>query len=241
MIIKTRAIIFRVVKFGETSVICDAYTEERGLQSYVMNSVRTAKPKFHAGLLQVMSLLDMVAYAREGKELNHVKECRAAYPFQQIPFDIKRGAIGTFMIELAQKSIKESESNPDLFHFLFESFVFLDTTSQPTTNIHLSFMVKLCYFLGILPEYHLKDEMVYFDLREGIFSESLPNHPNFMGSDISQILRQFVDTNFEDNHTISLNTETRRQFLQQMIKYYELHIPNFSEMKTFTILQSVLS
>ncbi len=241
MIIKTRGIVFRVVKYGETSVITDIYTEERGLQSYILNGVRAKKPKFHAGLVQVMSLVDMVAYAREGKELQHVKEVRAAYPFQKIPFDVVRGAVGMFMIELAQKTIKESETNPDLFHFLYETFVFLDQTENNIANIHLSFMVKLCDFLGILPEGKKKEEETFFDLKEGVFSSEIPSNLHFMGKHLSQYLHIFMEKPFDESHLIPMKGEDRRQFVQQMIKYYELHIPNFHELKTFNILQTVLA
>jgi DNA repair protein RecO (recombination protein O) len=241
MIIKTRGIVFRVVKYGETSVITDIYTEERGLQSYILNSVRAKKPKFHSGLVQVMSLVEMVAYAREGKELQHVKEFRSAYPFQSIPFDVIKGAVGTFMVELAQKTIKESEANAELFHFLYEIFVYLDKTEHNIANTHLSFMVKLCAFLGILPEHNGENVNTYFDLKEGTFVNEVPLHPNFMGQLQSRYLQTFMEIPFDESHTIPMKGEDRRQFVQQMIKYYELHIPNFHELKAFAVLQMVMS
>lgn len=240
MLIKTRGIVFRVVKYGETSVIADIYTEERGLQSYMLNSVRVAKPKFASALVQVMALVDMVAYAREGKELQHVKEMRAAYPFQTIPFNVLKGAVGTFMAELAQKTIKESEANPPLFEFLYQSFILLDTTTENIANLHLSFMLQLCAYLGFLPEQPEDNSPLYFDLREGIFCSSTPLHADFMGQYDAAILQQFLETSMEESHLLRLKSEERRSFLRQMMRYYELHTPNFKELKTFNILQTVL-
>jgi DNA repair protein RecO (recombination protein O) len=240
MIIKTRGIVFRVVKYGETSIIADIYTEERGLQSYILNSVRAKKPKFHAGLVQIMSLVDMVVYAREGKEIHHVKELRSAFPFQRIPFDIIKSSVGTFMLELAQKTIKENEANLELFHFLFHTFVLLDETKENVANMHLSFMVKLCDFLGILPEGGAQEQNRYFDLKEGLFLDKSPLHQSYMNPIQTQWLQLFLNTPFEENHTIVMKGEERRQFVQQMMKYYEFHIPNFTELKTFAVLQMVL-
>ncbi|MFZ4545653.1 MAG: DNA repair protein RecO, partial [Saprospiraceae bacterium] len=174
MLIKTRGIVFRVVKYGETSVITEVYTEEKGLQSYIIHGVRTKKPKFHSGLIQNMSLIEMVVYAQEGKVLHHVKELRSAHPYQAIPFQIIKSAVGSFMLELAQKSIKESEANPELFNFLFDIFVFLDETTHPVVNTHLSFMVKLAAYLGIMPEIEKPRTNQYFDIRSGTFSEQHP-------------------------------------------------------------------
>jgi DNA repair protein RecO (recombination protein O) len=240
MLIKTRGIVFRVVKFGETSVIADIYTEERGLQSYILNSVRVAKPKFSSALVQIMALVEMVAYAKEGKDLQHVKEMKAAYPFQSIPFEVMKGAVGTFMAELAQKTIKESESNPPLFHYLYQSFIFLDTTKESIANLHLCFALHLCTYLGFLPEQPQEAYPQYFDLREGIFCDMAPLHSDFLGLHEATILRHLLATSIEESHHLQLSTEERRSFLKSIIKYYELHTPNFTELRAISVLQTVL-
>lgn len=241
MLIKTRGIVFRTVKYGETSVIADIYTEERGLQAYILHGVRTKKPKFHSGLVQPMSLLDLVVYAREGKELHHVKELKSAYPFRTIPFTLLKGAVGSFMLELSQKSVKESESNLELFSFLFSTFVFLDETTLPVLNTHLSFTVKLAAYLGIMPQAENQTPDLCFDIRSGVFSTSLQVHQYYMDRRESEILLQLLQTPFKESHNISMNTEERRKFLTDMMKFYEFHVPDFREMKSFSILQTVLS
>ena len=241
MLIKTRGIVFRTVKYGETSVIADIYTEELGPQSYILHGVRTKKPKFHSGLVQPMSLLDLVVYAREGKELHHVKELKSAYPFRSVPFVLLKGAVGSFMLELSQKTVKESEANPELFGFLFDTFVFLDETLHPVANSHLSFTVKLAGYLGIMPQAEIQTPDLYFDIRSGVFTTELLVHQHYMDKRESEILLQLLQTSFTESHLIRLNSEERRKFLSDMLKFYEFHIPDFREMKSFSILQTVLS
>ena len=59
MLIKTRGIIFKSIKYSETSLILDVYTEELGLQKYIISGVRSKKARTTAGMLQIMSLLDL--------------------------------------------------------------------------------------------------------------------------------------------------------------------------------------
>ena len=47
MIIKTRGIILRTVKYSETSVIADIFTEGAGLRSYIISGMR-ARDRSHA-------------------------------------------------------------------------------------------------------------------------------------------------------------------------------------------------
>ena len=45
MIFKTRGIVFRFTKFQETSIIVTIFTELFGLQSYIVNGVRSKSSK----------------------------------------------------------------------------------------------------------------------------------------------------------------------------------------------------
>ena len=142
MLIKTRGIILRSMKYGETSIIADVFTEQKGLRSYIISGVRSAKARHSAGLLQIMSLVDMVAYHRDDKDLNRIKEIKAAYLYQNLPFNMVKSAVGQFMAELAQKTLHEPEQNQTLFDFLFHAFQSLDESTDPVGNYHLQFMLQ---------------------------------------------------------------------------------------------------
>ena len=118
MLIKTKGIVLKAIKYGETSLIVDIYTEEKGLRKYIVSGVRKQKAKISAGLLQVMSSVEIIAYEKEGKGLNRLKEIRASHIYQSIPMEIRKGAVGLFIAEIAQKTLKEAESNKPLFDFL---------------------------------------------------------------------------------------------------------------------------
>jgi len=91
--------------------IAQVFTEEKGLQSYIISGVRSRKPKVHASLLQPMSMLDMVVYFRPDKTLFRTKEIRSAYNFQRVPFEIQRSAVCLFAAEVLLKVLRESEAH----------------------------------------------------------------------------------------------------------------------------------
>ena len=87
-------------------MILDIYTEEKGLKNYIISGVRSKRSKQKIGLLQVGSLVEMVAYFRTKKSLNRIKEIKATQIYHSIPYDLMKGTISLFMIELAQKNDK---------------------------------------------------------------------------------------------------------------------------------------
>jgi len=241
MQLKTRGIVLRTVKYGETSVIADIFTEEKGLHSFIGSGVRAVKARMSYSLFQPMMVVDLVSYFRdEAGGLHRLKELRAAEVYQAIPFDIRRGAVALFMAEICRKSFHEAEENQALFDFLLENLHWLDTTSQPIANLHLHFLLGLSGFLGFQPQEDLdNDETHYFDLKEGAFSPVAPTHAQYMEPAETSHLLHLLRLPLHECHFLPLDRVQRKLLLRQLLQFYELNVPNFSEVNTPDILEMV--
>ena len=239
MLVKTRAIVFRTHKYGETSLIAELYTEQKGLRKYVINGVRSAKAKTKANLLQGMTLLDVVAYEREDRDLNRIKEIRPAYVYETIPFDVRRGAIGLFMLEVVRKSIREREPNHPLFNFLYDRFVGLDATPHSITNYHLVFLIELSTYLGFLPAGRFSANLPVFDLQEGAFAPYPPEHPNYLIDDEAQGFNQLLGIAAPQGHQLQISRPLRQSLLDRLVRYYQLHLEGMGEVHAHQILREV--
>src|SRR6266550_7603760 len=128
---KTKGIVLRTVKYGETSVIVSVFTELFGIQSYLVNGVRTSTKKGSGkgNLFQPAAILDMIVYHNDLKQLQRVKEFKWDYLYQHIFSDIGKNAVALFMIELLTKCLKQPEANEELFHFAEDAFLHLDKSN----------------------------------------------------------------------------------------------------------------
>ncbi len=209
MLLKTRGIVFRTIKYGETSVISDIFTEEKGLHTFIGGGVRSAKARMPFNLFQPMTVVDLVSYFREGAGgMNRLKELRAAEVFQAVPFEVRRGAVALFMAEICRKSIHEAEENPELFEFLLDHLRWLDTTPHPIANVHLHFLLGLSAHLGFQPQLETDDdrEAHFFDLKEGTFSVVAPsNHVLYLHLAETRHLLHLLQVPLEECHTVPLD------------------------------------
>ena len=116
----TKGIVLRTVKYGETSLIASIYTELFGLQSYLVNGVRTSSKKGpgKASLFQSGAMLELVVYHNDLKNLQRIKEFKWGYLYRHIFADILKNSVALFMVELLSKTIKQPEQNADLFYFV---------------------------------------------------------------------------------------------------------------------------
>ncbi|HEU5146219.1 MAG TPA: DNA repair protein RecO, partial [Chryseosolibacter sp.] len=107
MIFKTRGIVFRFTKFQETSIIVTIFTEQFGLQSYIVNGVRSKSSKNKIALYQPLTLLNLVVYHRENANIERIKEISCLHPYRTLATDVRKSTLAIFINELLNKTVKE--------------------------------------------------------------------------------------------------------------------------------------
>lgn len=245
MLHKTKGIILKTVKYGETSLIVTAFTELFGLQSYIINGVRTSSKQSvgKAVHFQPAALLDMVVYHNQFVNLQRIKEFKWAHLYQHLFSSVHKNAVAQFMIELLSKCLKEPEPNNELFYFVEDAFLHLDEASEKVTaNFPLYFALHLAVFFGFRINDEFSQEQSYLDLQEGLFVPVQPEHPHYLEGKLAEATSQVLKTlQPEDLEDLALTGEFRRQILNTLESYYRLHIPDFTPLKTLPILREVLS
>ena len=178
MLHSTRGIVFHTIKYSETSIIVKIYTGLFGIQSYLIKGIRKSKSKSRAGLFQPMTLLDLVVYHRERHSLQSVKEVTLAHPFKTLPFDIRKSSIALFINELIYKAIREEEANPDLFRFLWQTILTLDSTEEGVSSFHISFTVQLMHHLASSLTTIILNSYLYSTCVKAFFRQPFPTIRN---------------------------------------------------------------
>lgn len=245
MIHKTKGIVLRQVKYGETSLVVTMFTELFGLQSYLVNGVRTVPKKgtAKANLFQPSAILDLVAYRNEFKNLQRLKEYKWAFIYQHILSDVRKNAVALFLIELLTKCLKQPEDNAALFYFVEDALHHLDEANDTVTaNFPLFFALHLAVFLGFRISDEFSETHHYLDLEEGKFTKDQPRHSHYLqdheAAVASHILKIMQPADLEE---VVLNQQTRRRITHALEEYYSLHISDFGTMKTLPVLQEIMS
>ena len=241
---KTRGIILRTVKYGETSIIAAVYTELFGLQSYIVKGVRQSSKKgfTKANYFQPAAILEMEVYHNELKNLQFIKEYEWGYLYQHIFFNVVKNAAAMYMIELLQHSLKQPEANPELFYLIEDSLKQLDKGNETfTANIPLYFTLHLAGEMGIQLQGEYSKLTPVLDLKEGYFVASPPSHPYYITDALAETTSKLNSINFyNDLENFYLNRHVRRELLEAYRQYFMLHIEGFGELKSLNVLQEVL-
>ena len=241
---KTKGIVLRTVKYGETSIIANIYTELFGMQSYIVNSVRTTSKKGsgRANLFQPAAMLDLIVYHNDIKNLQRIKEFRWAHVYGHIFFNVFKNAVALFMVELLQRTLKQPEPNPELFDFIEDAFMHLDEATEPVVaNFPLYFALHLSGFYGFRFVDTYSDKKPVLDLVEGEFVAERPHHNHFLEDEYSQVTSHLLKVmQPSELSQIKLNHDLRRILLHSYETFYALHIQDFGSLKTLPVLEAVL-
>lgn len=228
MLHKTRGIVLSYIKYRETSVIARIYTENFGIQSYLINSVRSQRSKKGLALLQPLTILDMVVYFKGEKSdgLQRISEYKPVQSFSSIPFDVKKSAIALFATELLSKVLREEEDEGGVFEFLYQFILALDQKQEGYEGLHLFLMVQLTHYIGfgIHGTKTLENDELSYD----------------MSSNVEEIQRTVLDLNSSDlSKGFSLKNRLKREVLNYLIEYYKLHVIGFKELKSLDVLTQI--
>jgi len=218
---KTSGVVFRFVKYGDTSIIVNIFTSEYGLQSYIVNGVRSKSGKGKIALYQPLTLLDLVVYHKETTTIMRIKEAKCIYPYQTIGIDVHKTTIALFIEELVNKSIKEEAHAAELCDFLIESLIVLDKMEKPE-NFHLIFMIKLSMHLGFQP-------LTPVEVLGG----------KVMDYSDEESLKLVLKCNYSSD--IQLTNSQRRNVLDALLRFYSMHVENFGPMRSLSVLREILN
>jgi DNA repair protein RecO (recombination protein O) len=221
MLHKTRGVVFRFTKYGETSIIVTLFTEVFGLQSYMVNGVRSKSGKNKIALFQPLTLLDLVVYHREHANINRIKEVKCLYPYQSIPTNIKKSALAIFLVEVINKTVKEESHAQELCDFFIRSFISLDQMDERSENFHILFLLRLSRLLGF-GAHHVNEVL-------GARVASL---------EIEQAIDKLLKSDYMD--FVPMQNNQRREILELVLKFYADHMDNLGEMKSIQVLREIL-
>lgn len=233
-------IILRTVKYSESSVICDIYTENAGLNTFIISGVRKKNAKVNTALIRNMSFVEFVAYFKKDSKMHRIKEIKSSFLFKEIPFNIYKGSVGLFILEIIQKSIKESEPNQELFEFIKYVFVELDHRSGSINNFAIWFLIEFAVKLGILTKNIKRYENSVYDYSEGevlMLEDARPSY-SFSEKD-TEILVLVLKTKLEDFLNVKISQTDRKSVLENTINLYKYYINDVTRLNSYEILREV--
>lgn len=251
MLVKTEAIVLHSLKYGETRLIVDLFTREAGRLSCIVPLPKTPKSRLKKQYFQPMTQLEVEVDLRQRLQLQKMKDARLLSAYASIPFSPEKLALSLFIAEFLYYALRSEQRDEPLFAYVSGAMQWLDMAEDGYANFHLTFLMRMSRFLGFYPnleEWEVRgggDEResampdMLFDLREGRFCTTAPLHRDFLQPDDARRIHILMRMDFPTMHLFRLNRTDRNRIVDVLLHYYRLHIPQFPELKSLSVLQEL--
>jgi DNA repair protein RecO (recombination protein O) len=241
MLEKTKAIILHQIKYSDSGIIVQMYTEKFGRQSFLIKGMRNRKTGKHNILFQPMFILDLVIYYKTSREMQNIKEFSVFFAPYNIHSNVKKSCVAIFICEMLTSSLREESPNEELFEYIEKAIAYLDNSHEGYTNFHIAFLSGLTSFLGFGPGLQTDSNDIFFDMLNGKFVPIPPVHGLYANQNISNILATFFIASYDTISNINLTGVQRNEVLEILVKYYSLHLPGLKKIKSLEVLKEVFS
>lgn len=236
MLVKTNAIVLNALKYGESQIIVDMFTESHGRLSFMQRIPRTSRSGVKKQLFQPLTILEIEFDFRPTQKLQRVKDASIACPFASIPFDAMKLSIALFVAEFTGYCTRSEQANPSLYMFVENSVRWLDASVHDFVNFHIVYMLHMTRFIGFYPNLDEDDRNCYFDMRAGCFVANVPPHSDFLQPDEAAKIRMLMRLNYTTMRLLSLSRSERNRIIEVILTYFRLHQPGFPDMKSLPVL-----
>lgn len=225
----TRGIALSYVKYSESSIISRVFTEEKGLQVYIVKGVRNKKTKKKLILFEPMQLIEINASYSEKKNLQQLNEVMFSENQTLIFKNIKNKFMLTFIAEVLSKSLFENEKDKKLFDFIWGLKSLLATKNKVDVNFPLNFLLDLSTCFGFPPSKEGIKENSYFDIQKGLFVKT--DNTNTITEKNSSYLKSILL-----NKDSKIPYNTRKELLNIMFDYYRIQGHELKNINSHLIL-----
>jgi DNA repair protein RecO (recombination protein O) len=150
VIVKTRAVVLREIKYRDQSKICLLMTREYGQVSVILKGGRS--PKSRIGVLfSPGNIIDTVLYRKSTRDIQLASDASLVLsPLSSSP-DLERFSVLYRVLDLARHSSGTEEKNVPLFTLLCSTIEQLCNTDESFQAILAWFLLRLVGVLGFSP------------------------------------------------------------------------------------------
>jgi len=176
-VFSTPAILLRRLDYGDFDVIITFFTLERGKLTLIAKSAKKSTRRF-GGILELFSVLELVASSGRGKGMPVLQEAVLKQPFSEIRADFKKTAYASYWAELIFNWM-EDNYRQDALYFLFEHVLSeLDSGQTTSDALNILFQMRFLNLSGHRPHLsacslchqeleNIQQAKIFLDLQRG--------------------------------------------------------------------------
>lgn len=232
----------RAVKYSDSASIATVWSRELGRLAVATPSGAGREAKRRRAIMMPMGVFEAVATLRPQQEVARLSDIRPLAQSAAAMGDPAKSVVAMFLADFLCQALRESPPDELLSDFLFDQAAALGRLSgSALANFHLSFLYRLSRFMGIEPDMGSYAPGAFFDMREARFTATAPTHAQYLLPDHARLAAILARLQPRSLALLRLSHRDRNQALDEILRYYSLHLRPLSSIPSLPILRDIFA
>jgi len=237
MLENIRIVVLHTIKYKESGVIVQGYSDRNGRESFFLKRSRNSKRGSLISQLHPLSIIEATPSSHSFGDMTTIREFFLPYRLESIRSNIFKSSIAIFISELLYKTIKEVEYNHKMYLFLTDAILRLEAINDGAVNFHVYFTVMLCKHLGYLPQIKGMPDNCLFDIPSASYASS-GGELSFDAKN-SAMLARLALSDYNSISEIKMTGTARGEFIKEMLRYLSFHSGYGIDIESLDVLHQV--
>ncbi len=214
----------RTIRYSDSRSILSAWTAEHGFMSFAMPDGRGREAMRRRAITMPLSTFEAVCDIRPGRDIYFLRDMRPMKVNMSTSSSPSKLAMALFLAEIFEKTLRNYQTDKAITLLIFDCVEALDSAGRRgVANFAIWTLYRLTEVLGIAPDMASWHRGAIFDFENGCWHESAIGCDYAEAEKTSHGARIISRLNRNNIEWLRLARETRRQMLDAIFRYYELH------------------
>ncbi len=238
---KITGIVLDITRHSDRLSIVTLFTRSRGRLSFLSPVGSGKGAKLRQARLQPLAVIEADINFKNTTELQRLGNFSLLDVWSDIYFDPVKRLITLFLAEFLNRLLRATMPDEQMWDYIHDSLRLLDHMRSGVADFHIAFLTSLLTFAGIQPDASVYKPGQVFDMQAGVFTSHMPSHHDYLKGDEARFAALLSRINYTNIRTLRLNGRLRSEILDRLLRYYAIHFPGASNLRSLDVIHDILS
>lgn len=238
---KISGVVIDIIKHSDRHNVVALYTRSHARVSFIVAAGAGKAARLRNAALMPLSVIEADVNFKADRQLQSLTRFSRGEIWRDLYFNPSKSAIALFIAEFLNRFLRDSPPDPHTYDFIIDTIRQLDNCQQSPANLHLAFLIEFLKYAGITPDISEIADDAWFDMREGLVTRLPIRHSDLLAPQETLMIPMLMRMTIRNAHKFRFNAGQRRLLLSRLLRYYAIHFPGLSSLKSPEILAEVFS
>lgn len=238
MVERIEGIIIDTVKHSDRHNVVTLFTRQRGRVAFLTPAGGGARGRQRQARLMPLSVVEANVNFMQNRELQTLSGVAPVCVWRNLYFDPVKSSLTFFLAEFLNKYMRTADGDTALYRYTLDAIGRLDDMQEGIANFHIAFLIGFLHYAGITPRIDTYRPGSRFNLAEGRF-QTLADPRTTLSVEESAMIPLLARMHWRNLHRYKFNRTQRTHLLNTLLRYYALHLPGLSNLKSLEVLAAI--